>query len=250
MILLGKAFGESLREYWNGNTEAKHTIERDDGYKEDIPVEYLFKTYQEWTKEEVRSLKHIPPNSTILDVGCGVGRIATYLQTQGHKVVGLDSCSKAIEIAKARGLQFTFLGNVCKLKKPPVFEIFSVILMMGNNFGLCGDLPNTKKLLMQLNSFLSKNGLLIFSCRDPLDTDNPLHLVYHKKNRERNRPPGLIRLRIVYKEIVDDWWDLLFVEPSTANKILESSGFKKIALYQDRSSSIYYVVAKTKADHY
>ncbi len=242
-----KAFGASLLAYWKGQSEAQHTIERDDGYKEEIAVDYLFKTYQEWTPEEIHSLKHIPPNSTVLDIGCGVGRIATHLQTKGLKVVGLDSCPTAIEIAKARGLKFTFLGNVCALRKPPVFDTFDVILMMGNNFGLCGDIPKTEKLLTQLKSFLSTNGLLIFSCRDPLDTDNPLHLAYHKRNCVQRRPPGLIRLRIIYRDLVDDWWDLLFVKPFTAEKILENSGFMKIALYQEKNSSVFYLVAKKQA---
>lgn len=239
-----KAFGASLLAYWNGQLEAQHTIERDDGYKEEIAVDYLFKTYQEWTLEEIHSLKHIPSNSTVLDVGCGVGRMATYLQNKGHTVVGLDSCSTAISIAKSRGLKFTFLGNVCTLKKAPLFDSFDVILMMGNNFGLCGDIPQTEKLLTRLNSFLSTDGLLIFSCRDPLVTDNPLHLAYHKRNRERGLPPGLIRLRIIYRYLVDDWWDLLFVDPSTAEKFLENSGFKKIALYQEKGNSTFFLVAK------
>jgi len=40
---MNTAFGASLLAYWRGNSEAKHIIERDDGYKEEIAVEYLFK---------------------------------------------------------------------------------------------------------------------------------------------------------------------------------------------------------------
>ncbi|MFX1284373.1 MAG: class I SAM-dependent methyltransferase [Promethearchaeota archaeon] len=124
---MNKAFGDSLLAYWRGNLEAKHIIERDDGYKQEMLVEYLFKNHNEWPLEKVRSLEHIPSGSTILDVGCGVGRIAIYLQKKGHKVVGLDSCPTAFQIAKARGLQYTFLGNIFELKNSPIFDSFDTI---------------------------------------------------------------------------------------------------------------------------
>jgi SAM-dependent methyltransferase len=243
---LTTAFGASLIAYWQGDNKAKHIIERDDGYKEEILVEYLFKPKNEWLKEEILALEHIPVDSTVLDIGCGVGRVATVLQEEGKKVVGVDSCPEALQIAKARGLSLTSLGDICKVKKPPFFNRFDSIIMMGNNIGLCGDIPETERILKQLSSFLTETGLLIFSCLDPLKTDKPIHLAYHRRNRERERPPGLIRLRIIYQEMKDPWWDLLFIGPQTAEEILENIGFSKIALYQDASSSTYYMVSKKR----
>ncbi|MFX0204534.1 MAG: class I SAM-dependent methyltransferase [Candidatus Hodarchaeota archaeon] len=192
------------------------------------------------------TLEHIPIDSTILDIGCGVGRVVTVLQAEGHKVVGVDSCPEALQIAKERGLRFTSLGDICKLNKPPFFDTFDCIIMMGNNFGLCGDIPETEKLLSQLSSFLTETGFIIFSCRDPLKTDKPIHLAYHKRNLEWGRPPGLIRLRIIFQEIKDPWWDLLFIGTQKVEKILENIGFSKIALYQNTASSTYYMVAKKR----
>ncbi len=243
-LYMNKAFGASLLAYWHGNLNANHIIERDDGYEEEILVEYLFREHREWSDEEIKSLEHILPGSTVLDIGCGVGRIAVYLQEEENKVVGLDNCPAAIQIAKNRGLRLTHLENVCCLKNSPIFESFDTILMMGNNFGLCGDISNTEKLLKQLNTFLSPNGLLIFSCRDPLNTDKPSHFAYHEQNRSKGKPPGLVRIRIRYQNIVDDWWDLLFVGVSTAEKILKNTGYQKDAIYQSDTSPMYYIVAK------
>jgi SAM-dependent methyltransferase len=241
---LNKAFGASLLAYWRGNSEATHIIERDDGYKQEIAVENLFKKHSEWMKEEIQVLNNISPNSTVLDVGCGVGRIAIYLQKKGHKVVGLDSCFEAIQIAEAQGLQLTLVSNICKLKDPPTFNSFDAIIMMGNNFGICGDISKTEKLLTRFRTFLSQDGLLIFSCLDPLNTDNPTHLAYHKQNQRKGRPPGLVKIRICYQNIKDEWWDLLFVDVPTAEEILNNTGYQKIAIYQDSSSPVFYVVAK------
>ncbi len=46
-ISVNKAFGDSLLAYWRGNLEAKHIIERDDGYKQEVLIEYLFKKHSE-----------------------------------------------------------------------------------------------------------------------------------------------------------------------------------------------------------
>jgi len=180
----------------------------------------------------------------ILDVGCGVGRVATYLQEKGHQVVGLDSCPEAMEITKARGLKLTYTANICILDEPPLFNVFHVILMMGNNLGVCGEEKKTEELLIRLNSFLKKEGLLIFSCRDPFHTDNPIHLEYHEKNRQKGRSPGLVRIRLVYKELRDEWWDLLLLDTVTAEKIVKKAGFTKIVLIQPKNSPIYYFVAQ------
>jgi SAM-dependent methyltransferase len=244
VIKLKSAFGTSLLAYWNGDAEATHIIEREDGYKTTSSVSYLFEEPENWSEEEINALNHIPPKSTILDIGCGVGRVAFYLQKKEHRVVGLDSCPEAIEIAKARGLQFSYLSNICDIDKPPIFDKFDVILMMGNNFGICGDVNKTERLLIRLNSFLSKNGLLIFSVRDPFDTDKPVHLAYHEMNCQKGRSPGLIRLRIVSGDLIDDWWDLLTVNAPTAEKMLQKTGFNKIALYQSTNSPVYFLIAK------
>ncbi|MFX0206192.1 MAG: class I SAM-dependent methyltransferase [Candidatus Hodarchaeota archaeon] len=241
---MNNAFGASLIAYWQGNSKATHIIQRDDGYKEEIAVEYLFRESSEWEKEELQSLSKIPPNSTILDVGCGVGRIAIYLQNKGHKVVGFDSCPEALEIAQARGLESTILGNICELENPPLFNTFDAILMMGNNFGICGDIPKTKNLIKRFQSLLSPSGQLIFSCRDPLNTKKPEHLTYHDQNRKKGRPPGLVKIRICFQTLKDEWWDLLFADVPSVKEILISTGYTEIAIYQDPSSPIFYVVAQ------
>ena len=61
-------------------------------------------------------------------------------------------------MARARGLKFSYLSNICEIDKPPIFDKYEVILMMGNNFGISGGVNKTERLLIRLNSFLSKNG--------------------------------------------------------------------------------------------
>jgi SAM-dependent methyltransferase len=219
-------------------------LERDDGYQHTSSVSYLFEEPKNWSDEEIKSLNHIPANSKVLDVGCGVGRVALYLQEKEHIVVGLDSCPEAIQVVKIRGLKYSYLSNICDIVKPPFFDSFDVVLMMGNNFGICGDVDKTERLLLRLKSFLSENGLIILSVRDPLNTEKAIHHSYHQMNRQKGRAPGLLRLRVIYRDLVDDWWELLTVCAPKAEKMLNNTGYNKIALYQSTNSPVYFLVAK------
>jgi len=46
-------------------------------------------------------LEHLDHNQLVLDVGCGAGTpIDSYLIAREHRVIGLDSSDKQIELAK------------------------------------------------------------------------------------------------------------------------------------------------------
>jgi SAM-dependent methyltransferase len=47
-----------------------------------------------------------PPESKILDAGCGTGENALLLASRGHAVVGIDIASEAIARARARATEF------------------------------------------------------------------------------------------------------------------------------------------------
>jgi SAM-dependent methyltransferase len=47
-------------------------------------------------------LAHLPPNATLLDLGCGVGQDARYLQGRGYRVVGLDRTPVFLSFARQR----------------------------------------------------------------------------------------------------------------------------------------------------
>lgn len=55
VLQLRSAFGASVLDYWNGDSSAKHVIERDDGYREEGHVEYLFREVSNWPREEVQA---------------------------------------------------------------------------------------------------------------------------------------------------------------------------------------------------
>ncbi len=57
----------------------------------------------------VRAVAEIPPGDSVLDLGCGNGRLAAYLAENGHtgRYVGIDTSANLIEIARQQEIPKT-----------------------------------------------------------------------------------------------------------------------------------------------
>ncbi len=56
-------------------------------------------------KRFIEEFDKAAPKSPVLDIGCGTGDLAIYAASLGCEVLGIDFCSKAIEIAQSRALE-------------------------------------------------------------------------------------------------------------------------------------------------
>jgi len=83
------ALGHSLYDYFDhqGGCEI---VERDDGLVGATagPKAY-FAEYDEWPEWQKAAIQCA--SGRVLDIGCGAGRHALYLQEQGFEVVGIDT---------------------------------------------------------------------------------------------------------------------------------------------------------------
>jgi hypothetical protein len=69
-----------------------------------------------------------------------------------------------------------------------------------------------------------EDSIVIASTSDPLNTDNPAHMVYHERTRRMVRPSGLVRMRIDFQGEFDDWFELLMLGEDGLADVLESKG--------------------------
>ena len=53
-----------------------------------------------------------------------------------------------------------------------------------------------------------------------------IHQKYHEKNRQAGKPPGLVKLRMKYKDRYSDWWFLLLAEPDLMSDMADDAGWK------------------------
>lgn len=107
--------------------------------------------------ERIEFSKLFKKGDTILDVGCGGGRDATFFTNKGFKVVGIDTSSVLIDIAREAEPRATFeCGDLLKINFPK--DTFNgiwaqaVLLHLKRN-----DVP---KALKKFYSILKKDGVL------------------------------------------------------------------------------------------
>jgi SAM-dependent methyltransferase len=215
------AFGQILSLAYGGS-EAFEIVERDDGYIEAMPAKAYFSEYTDWPQIEQKAMDFV--RGRVLDVGCGAGRMALYLQSKGFNVTGIDISPLAVKICRLRGVRKAKLKPIEKVDFRP--NAFDTIIMMGNNFGLFGNFNKARRLLKKFNRITSKNAIIVADTNDPYKTDNSAHLDYHKRNREKGRMGGQLRIRIRHKQYKGRWFEYLLASKQEIKEILKGTGWE------------------------
>ncbi|HEY5596941.1 MAG TPA: class I SAM-dependent methyltransferase [Candidatus Bipolaricaulota bacterium] len=219
-------FGQALGD-WQPGKAVFIQIERDDGLVEFHDVAPYFRAYSAFEPMEKLALQHA--RGRVLDVGCGAGRHALHLQSLGLNVMAVDISPAAVALAKRRGVRNAQVASACE-RLPFESGTFQTILMMGNSFGICGDVPCTRAMLEEYGRIAAPQSCLIVHCASP-SVANPKHLSYLKHNLQRGRSLGLIRIRVLYQGLAGSWFDLLFIAPSELLTLAWDAGWELLQVY-------------------
>ncbi len=229
------AYGQEVWAYLNGK-KSYEIVERDDGLVDfSGGVQDYFKDFKSWPKYQKEAIKFAKGKA--LDIGAGAGRVSLYLQTQGLKVIAIDNSPLAIKVCRKRGVKN---ANLLPIEKIGIFkpQTLDTVVMYGNNFGLFGNLKKAKLLLGQLYKITNPNALIIAESNDPYQTDDPVHLSYHRFNRRRGRMPGQLKIRVRFRNYIGDWFDYLLVSKKEMQEILKNTGWK-VKDFVDSDKSMY-----------
>ena len=234
------AFGAAMHDCLRGK-RSYEIVERDDGFYDASggPLFY-FKDYPDWPdfQREAISLAR----GRVLDVGCGAGRVALYLQRRGMDVTGIDNSPLAIAVCKARGVKKARVMSVTQLSRR--LGVFDTIVMYGNNFGLLGGFRRARWLLRRFHGMTSLAGRIIAESTDPYRArgkPDPCHLAYHRFNRHRGRMGGQLRIRIRYRRYATPWFDYLLASMEEMARIVRGTGWR-IARFFDSQGPHYIAI--------
>lgn len=155
-------FGKAILDYQTNNSPEDLITETSISEPDEMSVSYLFRGLSDMPLLEQKALQLA--KGKILDVGCGAGSHALYLQNdKSLEVTAIDFSKNAIEACKLRGVKNAIVANVLDLD---VNEKFDTILLLMNGTGIFGTLKNTPQFLQKLKSLLTENGQILIDSSD------------------------------------------------------------------------------------
>jgi SAM-dependent methyltransferase len=249
---IGDVFGEMIRDAYAVRTGVGprplaggrvprpviEVIERDDGLINGAPADHYLGGPEEWQPHDHRAVELC--RGQVLDIGTGAGRVAVELQRRGIAVTGLDTSPGAIEIARRRGLRDTVVTGVDAYAEGAATR-YDTFLLLGNNLGLFESRERAPVLLDALARLANPGARIVAQGTDPYGTTDPVHVAYHRHNRERGRIGGQLRLRLRYRLLATEWFDYLNCSPAELEALLAGSRWRLTAV-DDRDRPYYLAV--------
>ncbi|WP_179336053.1 class I SAM-dependent methyltransferase [Winogradskyella costae] len=152
-------FGKALLDYQSGNYSVDLITSTNISDEDVLPLPYLFRGFSEMPKLEQKALQLA--EGRVLDVGCGSGSHALWLQDKGQNVKAIDNSEGAIIVAKQRGVSNVELKPLLEET-----ESFDTILLLMNGTGIFQELSEVASYLKHLKSLLNPDGQILIDSSD------------------------------------------------------------------------------------
>ena len=221
--------GRAIWDYFHKEDPKDLQTETSISELDELPVEYLFRDFEEMNKIEKKALKL--SSGKVLDIGAGAGSHSLYLQNEKNlDVTALDISPKSIEVCKLRGIQKAVAQNMLEFSG----ETFDTILLLMNGTGIFQSLKVIDIYLKKLHSLLNKNGQILIDSTDILymfDTDEDGGVYIPAEGYY-----GELDYTVHYKGESEDTIKWLYLDFNTLKNAAENNGFRIEKVVQDEDS--------------
>ncbi|RZS93066.1 class I SAM-dependent methyltransferase [Aquimarina brevivitae] len=211
-------FGAAIQDYYADQYSEDIVVQAADFDDDSIPIPYLFRSYEEMPPLEQKALSLC--RGTVLDVGCGAGSHALYLQNECKlQVTAIDSSAGAIGVCQQRGVQQAEVSTLYDWKKSG----FDTIILLMNGSGIIGRLQEIDRFFTHLKSLLQPNGQVL------IDSSDLAYLFMEEDGGfwvdAAAGYYGEMQYRLQYKNQVSDWFDWLYLDYNTLQNAANHHGF-------------------------
>ena len=213
-------FGKAILDYQTNNSPEDLITETSISEADEMSVAYLFRDYKAMPKMEWKALDLA--KGKVLDVGCGAGSHALYLQNERNlDVTAIDISANAIKACELRGVKNARVQNVMELEN----EKFDTILLMMNGAGMCGKLKKIAGFLQKLKSLLTENGQIL------LDSSDIIYMFDEDEDGGKwipsdNEYYGEVIFNVAYKGEKEEPFDWMYIDYNTLQNAAYANGLK------------------------
>jgi SAM-dependent methyltransferase len=213
-------FGKAILDFQTKNAPENLITETTISEADEMSVAYLFRAYPEMPIIEQKALQLA--KGKILDVGCGAGSHALYLQNEKNaNVTAIDVSPAAITACNLRGLKDARVQDVKTLEN----EKFDTILLLMNGAGMCGSLKKAPAFFKKLKSLLKQGGQILLDSSDIIymfdETEDGGKLIPANQNYY-----GELQFTISYKGESEKPFNWMFIDYNKLNNIALENNLK------------------------
>jgi len=212
--------GEALSSYYFDKKDYPLIINNKYGEPEEMGMDIFFRDINDLPDIEDYTLQL--SRGRILDIGAGAGSHSLILQDKGMLVTALEKSPKGCEVMKARGIKDIVNDDIFNFKKAN----YDTLILLMNGIGLAGTLLGFRKLLSVLKQLINPNGQVIFDSSDIL-------YLYQDIQIPKKKYFGEIEYQFQYLNRYGEWFNWLYLDPGTLQKIASQEGWYCQIVYQD-----------------
>jgi ubiquinone/menaquinone biosynthesis C-methylase UbiE len=229
--------GRAIWDYFHNEDPEDLQTETSISELDELPVEYLFRDFEEMNKIEKKALKL--SSGKVLDIGAGAGSHSLYLQNEKNlDVTALDISPKSIEVCQLRGIKKAVAQNMLEFSE----GTFDTALLLMNGTGIFQSLKVIDIYLKKLHSLLNKNGQILIDSTDILymfdaDEDGGVYIPAEGYY-------GELDYIIHYKGESEDPIKWLYLDFNTLKNAAENNGFAIEKVLQDEDSYLAKLIKK------
>lgn len=131
--------------------------------------------YSNWNElsetEHLLLERFVKPNSKIIDLGCGTGRVVKTIKPKTTNYIGIDCSIEMIDTAKKLNPEYKFICDDI-LNFTNISDTFDIVLLMNNVVDMLNPYERRESLFKFCKDCLNPNGILVYSS----------HLLSHNLN--------------------------------------------------------------------
>lgn len=218
MNIKNDPMGRAIAEYYKKGKASRLRVFSPMFDEDEIPVQTLFRTYNEMPLIEKTALKNVKGKT--LDVGAGAGCHSLVLQERNIDVTAIDISPQAVETMKKRGVNQVFELDFFALKD----KKYDTILMLMNGIGIVGTLSHMQDFFKHLDEIMAPGGQLLCDSSD-------ISYVFEDEDGNIEYPNGLdyygeITYRMQYKDTIGEPFNWIYIDSETLRKQAEEYGYK------------------------
>ncbi len=216
--------GCAIAEYYKSGRAEKLRIFSPMFEEDEIPVEILFRTYDDMSEIEQNALDMA--RGTILDVGAGSGCHSLALQNRGADVTAIEISPLSVETMKSRGVKKILEQDFFTLDN----QQYSTILMLMNGIGIVGTIERLPVFFKLLDKILLPGGQLLCDSSD-------ISYVFEDENGIIEYPDtggyyGELKYQMQYRDVKGKPFDWLYIDAQTLRLEAEKYGYETEVLVE------------------